>query len=591
MGKDISTYRVIVLFAKSKFIDWKKQNMLEQIILPNIFLIGGNDFRFYPTIQNSLRSLTLLEKSLSELYEIGCYNEILNGKFSRPQVFLEKLENKFESNLTCIYYFGHTMRRRDGKIYFAYPASNPKKTSSHIFLNDIVDRYKPSKNRKLLIIVDSEDYSLDSISTKKYEDVLFVFRRFKNSNNTWRNGGELFTGCFAETISNMYQALPSISFRNLFAVIAHRLGFRHADDCVFCCSDLNIINEPVFSISRKTGLWAMEHGNFESDNRGSREDGLQILADALNSIDKRLEANAILDYLSATDPANEVRRAAKGLLSFVNQINFSINKQATPYSKIRSLLPKWLLISSGMFLMGSDSKVDKFSLQEEMPQHEVWLPDFMIAKETVTIEQWDHFLKANGNCIFPKNGQGVEDTSKLPVTGINWYEAIEYAAWLTTQCQIQGIIRPDEEIRLPTEAEWEKAARGINGELYPWGNDFKKNHCNCRSINIGQIIKCGSFSPQGDSPYGVQDMAGNVWEWTISLWGQGGHKPEFAYPYDKYDGRENLLSDSSVRRIVRGGAFYYFDNCVRVATRNVMHPNIRHSGGGFRLVKVQKPNK
>ena len=138
-------------------------------------------------------------------------------------------------------------------------------------------------------------------------------------------------------------------------------------------------------------------------------------------------------------------------------------------------------------------------------------------------------------------------------------------------------------VQLPSEAQWEKAARGRDGRLFPWGDKADPNRANHIGAGIGTTSAVGCF-PGGASIYGVEEMSGNVWEWTRSLWGRDWRSPEFGYPYQPEDGREDLWADSTVRRVLRGGAFNYADRFARCACRVAYSPLKYPWYFGFRLV-------
>ncbi len=225
---------------------------------------------------------------------------------------------------------------------------------------------------------------------------------------------------------------------------------------------------------------------------------------------------------------------------------------------------EFVRVPAGQFSMGSDSIT-----ADEKPQHTVEIPyDYWISKYPVTNEQFAQFAAAAKY----KFDQGDwKRKPNHPVVNVSWRDAVAYGRWLNelTRGELQGLT-----LRLPTEAEWEKAARGADGRTYPWGNDFDRNKCNSREGGKNGTTPVGACSPQGDSPYGAADMAGNVWEWCHSL-----YKP---YPYQASDGRENEAGDNS--RVLRGGAFDSSQIGARCAFRYVVPPGNRFGDFGFRVV-------
>jgi formylglycine-generating enzyme required for sulfatase activity len=153
---------------------------------------------------------------------------------------------------------------------------------------------------------------------------------------------------------------------------------------------------------------------------------------------------------------------------------------------------------------------------------------------------------------------------------------VEQAFWL-------GLAKGDLGVTLPSEAEWEKAARGDgDGRIYPWGDQADPNCANYSDTGVGTTSAVGSF-PDGASPYGILDLTGNVDEWTLSLWGKDWDEPDFKYPYDPGDGRENLDASREVRRVLRGGSFDNAPWTLRCASRLLDYPGLRGINGGFRV--------
>jgi formylglycine-generating enzyme required for sulfatase activity len=172
--------------------------------------------------------------------------------------------------------------------------------------------------------------------------------------------------------------------------------------------------------------------------------------------------------------------------------------------------PEMILIPVGEFLMGSDPQQDENAFDHEQPQHRLALPDYYLAKTPVGHAQYRAFVLATGrkasygwtNRIPPR---GEEDH---PVVNVTWYDAMNYCQWLS---EVTG-----RNYGLPSEAEWEKGARGTGGRIYPWGNQWDATRCNSKESGLKKTISVHAY-PQGASPNGVLDMAGNVCEWTRSL--------------------------------------------------------------------------
>ncbi|MEW5829278.1 MAG: formylglycine-generating enzyme family protein, partial [Chloroflexota bacterium] len=234
---------------------------------------------------------------------------------------------------------------------------------------------------------------------------------------------------------------------------------------------------------------------------------------------------------------------------------------------------EFMPIPAGKFIMGSKDD-DKFAADDEKPQHTLDLPyDYFMARFPVTNAEYGVYLKAAGGEHPVSDWQKKKDH---PVTRVSWQNAQKFIAWLN---ETQKADLPSGYLyRLPSEAEWEKAARGAYGNLYPWGDDWDPKRCNSSEIKIGGTTPVTQFSPLGDSPYGVADMSGNVWEWTRSLW------DKYPYPAEIKAQLKREDENASGARAVRGGSWGNPRNVARCACRGRSNPDDFDFDLGFRVV-------
>ena len=228
--------------------------------------------------------------------------------------------------------------------------------------------------------------------------------------------------------------------------------------------------------------------------------------------------------------------------------------------------PQMITIPAGEFFMGSSDIAVAHS--DERPSHRLGLPAYAIGHYPVTNYEYRAFIQDTGYPP-PNYWEGNDYPEGLgdhPVVYVRWHDALAYCAWLTKKT---GTL-----YRLPAEAEWEKAARDTDERAWPWGNEWDAAKCNSKESGPGRTTPAGQYSPAGDSPYGIADMAGNVWEWCSSL-----HWP---YPYRNDDGREAVEGQGD--RVLRGGAFVSEQGLVRSTSRYRRLANSRDQTIGFRVV-------
>jgi formylglycine-generating enzyme required for sulfatase activity len=252
--------------------------------------------------------------------------------------------------------------------------------------------------------------------------------------------------------------------------------------------------------------------------------------------------------------------------------------QPTPEEvKREAFEPQVVRIPAGEFLMGtSEEDVDaiakKYSIERkyierETPQHEIFVEEFEIGKYPVTNFEYRAFVQDTGHEP-PRHWEGDQYPEELgdhPVVYVTWHDAVAYCEWLSE--------KTGKSYRLPGEAEWEKAARGADGRQFLWGDEWDESRCNTTEGGPGTTTPVGQYSPDGDSPYGVADMAGNVWEWCAD-W------------FQAYEGNRFPDEDYGQKyRVLRGGSWDNLRVDARCAFRLGYDPVYGLNLVGFRCAR------
>ncbi len=258
-------------------------------------------------------------------------------------------------------------------------------------------------------------------------------------------------------------------------------------------------------------------------------------------------------------------------------------------------------VPAGPFYKG---RRKSFKTESRKQSVEITYP-YAIGRYPVTTDQFAEYVRRSANC--PKRKDALRGLENAPVIWVSWFEAFDFCRWLTEIWHGEIRLPKEWQVRLPSEEEWEKAARGgfevptsagvfFAGEFpepmalesnpdparsYPWFGDFDANRGNTRETAIDRPSAVGCF-PSGASPYGVEDTSGNVWEWTRSIWGPNYGPLESKDPYGHDDSGEELGSGALL--VVRGGAYDSGQEVARSEVRDGAAPVARYDNTGFRVV-------
>ena len=326
------------------------------------------------------------------------------------------------------------------------------------------------------------------------------------------------------------------------------------------------VDHPYFAVTDATGAFSIENlppGTYRlkvwHPILGTREKELTVTSNQLVSMElsfgKSTERPATTTEASKSSLAKEVKGVEVASLPSHTLPQLI----SAPIELIGKDGVAMVLIPGGEFIMGSEEKPD------ERPSHPVFLDDYLIDIVEVTTGLYRKFLVSTRRDPPYKWDDAIEgrDDNK-PVIGVTYHDAAAYCRWV--------------EKRLPTEAEWEKAARGIDQRKFPWGNDepseLQGNFGRCCGWKGYSVLKIVGSTEQGISPYGVHDLAGNVWEW-VADW----YAPDY---YKKSPSSNPPGPSTGDRKVIRGGSWSNTIADLRVTARDRVPPAYKNMSLGFR---------
>jgi formylglycine-generating enzyme required for sulfatase activity len=328
----------------------------------------------------------------------------------------------------------------------------------------------------------------------------------------------------------------------------------------------------------------LRFGNVQRMNfaRGNYEDNLPQLLNAITQLTGWGDTSPITEVITKTSKdvvlEDDVKRKPKprkreSTIRITSPIDLEMKR-----------------VPAGEFLIGSDPDKDRHAAQNEQPQHYVYVSEFYISKYPVTKTQYAMFVLSAHHSPpgHWKKGTFVSGFDNHPIVNVTWDDATAFCEWLSQQT--------GKNLRLPTEAEWEKAARGTDERIYPWGNEWDGKKCHSSgdfftSFTRVSTAAVGQCSPSGDSPYGVSDMSGNVWEWCLDWFDERAYPKRIKAPVKNPTGPK-----SGTYHVARGGSWADNRKNVRAAVRYGgppkhspylrSSPKIQYYGNGFRIAYI-----
>lgn len=494
-------------------------------------VVGVNQYRYgLPPLSNAQNDAQAVAEVLRDLYQFDEVHTLYNDQATRRALMSwlrDELPRRTAKNDRVIFFFaGHGVTqptRLGGKRgYLAPYDAEAGKYVDYIDMRELLEACSLMEAKHILLILDCCFSGVAAVSARA-------------------------------TPSTTPEVLNDIYLRRITEKGAWQILTAGDSDDQVADSSLRANHHSVFTSVLLEGLkGAADHNN----------DTLFTATDLAAYVKPRVTRESAIDTGRSQAPFfNYLASSEQGEFVFV-----------LPQPKVTFPIDfDWVTILAGEFLMGSDKQKDPQANDNELnelPQHHVYLPEYRISCVPVTNAQYKMFVEAT--CYrFPEHWKNEDfpiGQETHPVANVSWTDAQAFCDWAG--------------VRLPTEAEWEKAARGTDGRIWPWGNDPPTpEHCNFNE-NVGCTTPVGSYPP-GASSYGVLDMAGNVWEWTA----------------DWFDNNYYANSPSSnpkgpatgYHRTLRGGSFELDSDWVRCACRCNPKPAYIDATFGFRVVVSSAP--
>lgn len=524
----------------------------------------------------------------SNFWDFSIYeNGIIADEKSFYRIINTEIDAANRNNQQIIFFLigrGQTLIRNktEKKHLFGLYGYLPGKLKNTINIIDFLSEIKIHINVKIIVHSENIDFgNKDDIYLNN-----FVCINDNLSNNNISHVSLTFERIFRKIIDIDY----SFQFKDFISQLDYDLNFNTKNQLLYNTTEedkFQFINYPL-DIDDKS-LLSYLINNIYNPSKGSREDGFNDLKDLFaNPKFKEFAFERLKVMLKLETDSNlsfkieQLLKNADGGKTVADFINGKVELVNNHFQNYDCGKPTLKHIPGGITKLGTNEK-EKYTINE-IAECSINIHDFWLSENPITLEQYLFYLinsKSDESKLIPDNWISVEwliENRNHPVTNVSYYDANSYCFWLTEYLRKLEVIKQNQTFRIPTEAEWEKVCRGINQTIFPWGDNFEKGLCNVKSSGHLQTTEVGFYDKSGN--YECFDLIGNVWEWTSSLWGTAPSKAS----YMTYDNFIPEHFDNNDYFVVRGGAYYFDDECSNCVTRNRRHPNDKHSGGGFRIV-------